>query len=106
MQCDDVDHQHLDVPHVQVQDKALDVLANHIRGDPAACRMHLAMIQQATRHHALSVRKRAVDIIWSCYISDEVFSATNRALCNKLLLIQLQMFEGVPSQITSTEYLP
>ena len=81
--------------HVQVQDKALDVLANHIRGDPAACRMHLPMIQQATRHHFPSVRKRAVDIIWDCYISDETFSAANRALCNKLLLFQLQMFEGL-----------
>jgi hypothetical protein len=57
--------------------------------------MHLGMIQQATRHNALSVRKRAVDIIWSCYISDPTFSAANRTLCNKLLLVQLQLFEGV-----------
>jgi hypothetical protein len=82
----------------QVQDKALDILAHHIRGDVAACRMHLGLIQQASRHPAVSVRKRAVDILWECYINDDAFAAANRRTCVRLLLLQLQLYDGVPLQ--------
>ena len=81
---------------VQVQDKALDILAHHMQGNAAACIAHVPMIQAAARHNATSVRKRAVDILWDCYINAPAIAERNRGLVTRLLIAQLHMFDGPP----------
>lgn len=80
---------------VQVQDKALDILSHHMQGNVAVCMLHLPMIKTATKHNATSVRKRAVDILWECYINAPAIAEHKRALVTHLLALQLQMFDGV-----------
>eukprot|EP00892_Ulva_mutabilis_P002377 jgi/Ulvmu1/1213/UM109_0011.1 len=76
-----------------VQDKALDILSHHMQGNVAVCMSHLPMIKTATKHTATSVRKRAVDILWECYINAPSIAEHKPALVTHLLLLQLQMFD-------------
>lgn len=64
---------------VQVQDRALDVLACHLSADPVALAAHLPLVLQASQQQALSVRKRAVDVLWSCYINGGQYGGKDAA---------------------------
>lgn len=79
---------------MQVQDKALDILSHHMQGNADVCIAHLPMIQIATKHNATSVRKRAVDILWDCYINAPAIAERNRSLVTRLVSSQLHMFDG------------
>ena len=82
----------------QVQDKALDVLSHHLQGNLPALHANLLLVLHASEGPATSVRKRAVDILWSCYITSEVYGAGagGQERIAKLLLHSLRLFAGAP----------
>lgn len=81
---------------LQVQDKALDVLSQHLKGNAEALQANLRLILHAAEQNALSVRKRALDIIWSCYIGGAAFAATDAgpAHITALLLRSIRLYAG------------
>ena len=83
-----------------MQDRALDVLARHLSGNRAALDAHLRLILQASQQQAVSVRKRAVDILWTCYINGDVYQgcdAAGRDVVALLLVQALRLFNGAPA---------
>ena len=81
---------------LQVQDKALDVLSQHLKGNTEALQTNLRLILHAAEQNALSVRKRALDIIWNCYIGGAAFAAseTGPAQITALLLRSIKLYAG------------
>jgi hypothetical protein len=80
----------------QVQDKALDVLSWQLRGHRDALREHLPLIVGAASHSATSVRKRAVDILWDCYVNNDVYCSdeSGRLEVVKLLVRCIHLLNG------------
>jgi hypothetical protein len=85
----------LHVP-LQVQDKALDVLSQHLLDDVKALQANVKLIQHASEHQATSVRKRAVEILWSSYINSDVYTADAEGpeRIAALLVHSLRLFSG------------
>ena len=82
----------------QVQDKALDVLSQQLRGDRDALAAHLPLILAAAAQPATSVRRRAVDILWDCYINGAAYGeGADGARRVALLLVKcLHLYSGAP----------
>jgi hypothetical protein len=81
---------------VQVQDKALDVLSQHLSGNREVLHANVNLILRASERNAVSVRKRAVDILWACYINCNVYGGDvkGRESITALLVHSLRLFGG------------
>lgn len=85
-----------------MQDKALDVLSQQLRGDRDALAAHLPLILAAAAQPATSVRRRAVDILWECYIGCEAYcEGPDGARRAALLLVKcVHLYSGAPPRPT------
>lgn len=91
---------------VQVQDKALDVLSKHLLADQDALHASLPLIKHASTQHAVSVRKRALDILWTSYIGSATFASTPRGRDSvaELIVYSMHLATGARPSPSSESY--